>query len=98
MRTAASGVTATVAIAPCFASCSDSTQSASGGEAILEGIAEQLPADTDRAAFNDVYKRKYDWDMSGDTGPLWAIRPTRVFAFSAGGDFTGTSTRWTFDK
>jgi len=64
---------------------------------VLEGIAERLPPDVDRTNFNAAYKEKYDWDMSADTGPLWAVRPTRVFAFSAGGDFTGTSTRWLFD-
>lgn len=64
---------------------------------VLEGIAEQLPPDGDRTTFNAAYKEKYDWDTSGDTGPLWAIRPTRVFAFSAGGDFAGTTTRWIFD-
>jgi nitroimidazol reductase NimA-like FMN-containing flavoprotein (pyridoxamine 5'-phosphate oxidase superfamily) len=63
---------------------------------VLEGVAEQLPADVDRTQFNAAYKEKYDWDMAGDWA-LWAIRPTRVFAFSAGGDFAGTTTRWQFD-
>jgi len=64
---------------------------------VLEGIAEPVPHDADRAAFIAAYKAKYDWDMTDEPGPLWALRPTRVFAFSAGGDFAGTSTRWVFD-
>jgi hypothetical protein len=49
-------------------------------------------ADADRAA----WKSKYDWDMPDEPGPLWAVRLTGVFAFSAGGDFAGIATFWVY--
>ncbi len=52
--------------------------------------------------FIDQYKRKYDWDMTGDEGPIFRVRPRVAFAFIETaeedvGDFASTATRWTFD-
>jgi nitroimidazol reductase NimA-like FMN-containing flavoprotein (pyridoxamine 5'-phosphate oxidase superfamily) len=70
-----------------------------GDEAVIvEGIAQ---ACEDRALLATVareYEQKYQWKMDLDAGPIFEVRPSKVFAFIETGDqFTKTATRWRFD-
>ena len=64
---------------------------------IVEGIAAMLTGEADRARVTKIYQRKYDWKEELPPGPIFAVRPTVAFAFSAvTGEFTTTATRWRF--
>ena len=71
----------------------------SGDEAVIvEGTVEQMP----KAMFGDfqrAYKTKYDWDVDGSEGPVFVVRPRKVFGFIEHSEqFTSTATRWMFDE
>ncbi len=64
---------------------------------IVEGIAEQVPVTFIPAPVAEAYQTKYAWKLDPEMGPIYKIRPTVVFGFDEN-DFTGSSTRWTFDN
>lgn len=68
-----------------------------GEEAVIvEGVASPVPRD-ELAAFVEAYRVKYDWDMSADVNPVFAVEPRVVFAFSELPDTApGRPTRWEF--
>jgi hypothetical protein len=48
--------------------------------------------------FGNAYASKYHWDMADFAEPVYVLHPSVVFAFSsAGGEFQGSATRWTFE-
>lgn len=60
---------------------------------ILEGVASPL---TDAGRLKDFvhwYKQKYDWEMEGHPGGIWAVAPRKGFGFQES-EFEGASTRW----
>jgi PPOX class probable F420-dependent enzyme len=64
----------------------------------LEGAAGTLSDAAIRNRFATAYKEKYDWDMSGDNGPVYVVTPKTVFGFiEAASQFGSTATRWTFE-
>ena len=66
---------------------------------IVEGVAEIRLGAEFNSHFAQAYGPKYDWDMEGFDEPVYTVRATVVFGFtSAAGEFTGTATRWTFDR
>jgi PPOX class probable F420-dependent enzyme len=65
---------------------------------IVEGIAEVIRSQAERARITEIYQGKYDWKEELPPGPIFSVRPTVAFAFSAVGDeFTTTATRWRFE-
>ena len=69
---------------------------------IIEGVASINEDQQLMRRFIDEYKTKYNWEMTGDEGPMFIVRPERAFAFigtqdNPAGSFTNTATRWTFD-
>ena len=66
---------------------------------VVEGVAEAVTDPALLRQFADLYGAKYQWDMEGFAEPVYAVRPAAAFAFIAGtGEFTGSATRWLFDK
>ena len=66
---------------------------------VVEGTAKAKRGRRLWQRFASAYEMKYNWDMSGfDRDPLFEVRPTKAFAFSAHGDFEGTATRWRFPQ
>ena len=68
---------------------------------IVEGVAAINEDAALLRRFVDEYKTKYDWEMTGDEGPIFVVRPERAFGFigtqdNPAGRFTETATRWTF--
>ncbi len=68
---------------------------------IVEGVASTSDDKALLRRFIDEYKRKYDWDLSGDEGAIFVVRPERAFGFigtqdNPAGRFTDTATRWVF--
>lgn len=63
---------------------------------ILEGVAKKVSEEKLLKSFKEAYQTKYKWDMSAFNEPIYAVRPSIAFAFSAYGDFVGTATRWEF--
>ena len=75
--------------------CSDFGDEAIIVEGVVEGVADQPLYQR----FARAYEAKYQWDMEGFAEPLYAVRPVVAFAFiSRTGEFTGSATRWKFDK
>ncbi|MBI2767815.1 MAG: pyridoxamine 5'-phosphate oxidase family protein [Chloroflexi bacterium] len=82
----------------------------SGSQAVIvEGIAVVLPEAEALAVMKAPYKEKYDWEMTGGEGPIFAVEPRVAFGFieSYGGSadqdatesqFTQTATRWRFER
>jgi nitroimidazol reductase NimA-like FMN-containing flavoprotein (pyridoxamine 5'-phosphate oxidase superfamily) len=70
-----------------------------GEEAVIvEGLCRSSTDQSLRRRFSKIYSDKYSWDMEGFADPVYVLRPTTVFAFSAApGEFTATATRWTFE-
>ncbi len=64
---------------------------------IVEGIAEEVPVASIPASVAEAYQTKYAWKLDPEMGPIYKIRPTIVFGFDES-DFTGSSTRWTFNN
>jgi hypothetical protein len=51
-----------------------------------------------RRAFAEACAAKYSWNMDDFSEPIYAVRPSVAFAYSsAPGEFTGGSTKWTFE-
>ncbi|HKX32035.1 MAG TPA: pyridoxamine 5'-phosphate oxidase family protein [Blastocatellia bacterium] len=71
-----------------------------GDEAvIMEGVAEEVTDRSRYAAIIDAYNLKYQWNMDGSEGPIYAVRPRVVFGFDIKeGQFTSSATRWTFEE
>lgn len=66
---------------------------------IVEGVAEQVTDPGLRQLFANAYGAKYEWDMEEFAEPIYVVQPTVVFAFLSGtGEFTGSATRWVFDR
>ena len=64
---------------------------------IVEGVAEIMNDSELKRRFAEAYGPKYEYDMEGFNEPVYAVRPAVVFGFTtAGGEFTGTATRWAF--
>jgi PPOX class probable F420-dependent enzyme len=68
---------------------------------VVEGEASINEDQQLKRRFVDEYKTKYNWEMTGDEGPLFVVLPERAFAFigtqdNPAGSFTNTATRWTF--
>ena len=60
---------------------------------ILEGMASPV---NDRSVLKDFvrsYKQKYDWEMEGHPGGVWAVAPLKAFGFLES-EFESASTRW----
>ncbi len=79
------------------AACSITTESAADA-VIVEGDAVVIdPAEL--GAFVAAYKVKYDWDMSGNEGPIFAVAPRVAFAFAEFPEKApGRPTRWHFAR
>ncbi len=76
----------------CVISCETSE-----AQLVVEGVAEVMTGSDLNLRFADAYGPKYEWDMEGFNEPVYAVRASVVFGFSASaGEFTATATRWTF--
>lgn len=65
---------------------------------VLEGVASLVTDAAWKREFAKVYAAKYEFDMETFAEPVYTVRPTRAFSFSSSPEeFTGGSTRWTFD-
>ncbi len=68
-----------------------------GEEAVIvEAVVDEV---TDRAAlarFAAEYQKKYEWDVSSMSEPVFAARPRVVYG-QIEKTFTKSATRWTFD-
>jgi len=63
---------------------------------IVEGTARELREAALRKRFFRLYKRKYNFDMSGfQQEPIWSVRPVKVFAFDEKLTLN-RATRWMF--
>ena len=60
---------------------------------ILEGVASVVIDSGLLKDFVDAYKQKYDWEMEGHPGGIWAVTPRKAFGFQES-EFEGASTRW----
>jgi hypothetical protein len=66
------------------------------GEAvILEGVARIIRSRPILKRFAQAYLKKYKWDVSKMTEPVYAVRPRVVFG-QIEKTFTRSATRWTF--
>jgi nitroimidazol reductase NimA-like FMN-containing flavoprotein (pyridoxamine 5'-phosphate oxidase superfamily) len=63
---------------------------------ILEGTAREILAGPLRVRFVAAYKKKYDWDMTDNTGPIYQVRPRVIFGISE--NASANPTRWRFAK
>jgi len=64
---------------------------------ILEGTAQEVTQSSLLRRFAEAYKKKYDWDMEGNEGPVYAVRPRVAFGFLEKPDAVqGNPTRWSF--
>jgi nitroimidazol reductase NimA-like FMN-containing flavoprotein (pyridoxamine 5'-phosphate oxidase superfamily) len=64
---------------------------------IVEGVAAEETSGAVLERFVAVYKEKYDWDMDPDTGGIFAVSPSKAFAFIENADeFASSATRWRF--
>lgn len=65
---------------------------------IVEGVAEHVTDPSLIKQFVGLYNTKYNWNMDGSEGPIYAVRPRVAFAFTdTPGEFVGSATRWQFD-
>ncbi|MGI8587783.1 MAG: pyridoxamine 5'-phosphate oxidase family protein [Chloroflexia bacterium] len=67
-----------------------------GDAIIVEGESEPVTDPLVRRQFAEVYSAKYEWPMDDFAEPIYAVRPTVVFAFPTG-DFVSGATRWVFE-
>ena len=63
---------------------------------IVEGRLRKV-SDQEYERASRSYHRKYKWHIDTKDGPLFAVRPSVVFAFIES-DFTSTATRWKFRR
>jgi len=76
----------------CVISAEDASQAI-----IVEGVAEGF---NDRAALKKllkIYEDKYNFEMSADMGPYFAVFPTRAYGIIEYA-MQGSATRWTFAR
>jgi general stress protein 26 len=64
---------------------------------IVEGTAELSQDATLLKNFAKQYKKKYDWDMSDSSEPVYVLRPQVAFGLYEK-NFTGSATRWQFSN
>jgi general stress protein 26 len=67
---------------------------------IVEGLAERANDREGLERFATAYRAKYDYplDLDAPPGPIWIVRPLKVFGFvEAESQFSSAATRWTFD-
>ena len=62
---------------------------------IAEGVASKITNKTILKKFNAVYLKKYDYDLSTMTEPIYVVRPRVVFG-QIEKTYTESATRWTF--
>jgi general stress protein 26 len=62
---------------------------------IVEGVASVTNDAAFRKKFNEIYERKYKWDMSDFDEPVYVVRPRRAFGLYEK-NFQGSATRWEF--
>jgi general stress protein 26 len=62
---------------------------------IVEGNAAKTTSRTILKKFKTAYLKKYDWDVSSMTEPLYVLRPRVVFG-QIEETYTESATRWTF--
>lgn len=67
-----------------------------GAQIVVEGEAQKLSDKRLWKRFAQVYKKKYDFDMSSMSAePFYAVRPRTVFGLREK-DFPDSATRWKF--
>lgn len=65
---------------------------------IVEGVAEDVTDALVIEKFVKSYNEKYNWNIDGSEGPIYAVQPRVAFAFTdAPGEFVGSATRWQFN-
>jgi len=60
---------------------------------IVEGVASPVTDSGQLKDFVRAYKSKYNWEMEGHPGDIWAVAPRKAFGFQES-EFEGASTRW----
>jgi hypothetical protein len=80
-----------LAVNPNCVICSERSHEA----VILEGTASLLTDSTIRKRFATAYERKYKWDMSNFSEPVYVVRARVAFGLYEK-DFIGKATRWKF--
>lgn len=64
---------------------------------IVEGVVEEVTAQSLPPQFKDAYVEKYKWDVDPSEGGIYVVRPRVAFAFIENADdFAGSATRWRF--
>jgi nitroimidazol reductase NimA-like FMN-containing flavoprotein (pyridoxamine 5'-phosphate oxidase superfamily) len=64
---------------------------------MLEGVARKLTQPSLPAKFVAAYKKKYDWDLDGSEGPIYAVSPRAVISIIEDADsLKANPTRWLF--
>ena len=61
---------------------------------ILEGTAKEVGERSLRGRFVAAYKKKYDWDMSDTTEPIYEVQPRVIFGIAENAE--ANPTRWRF--
>ncbi|MBL8172360.1 MAG: pyridoxamine 5'-phosphate oxidase family protein [Acidobacteria bacterium] len=64
---------------------------------IVEGLAEEVNPRSLAVEIAEAYFAKYGWKLDPEMGPIFRVQPIVVFGFDES-DFTGGSTKWTFDR
>jgi pyridoxamine 5'-phosphate oxidase-like protein len=64
---------------------------------IVEGSAEPSTDSRLRKRFATLYQKKYKWDMSDFSEPMYVMRPRVAFGLYEK-DFMGKATRWQFES
>jgi nitroimidazol reductase NimA-like FMN-containing flavoprotein (pyridoxamine 5'-phosphate oxidase superfamily) len=62
---------------------------------VVEGTASLVSDRVLLKRFSGLYQKKYKWDMSSFTEPVYAVRPQKAFGLYEK-KFLGTVTRWDF--
>jgi pyridoxine/pyridoxamine 5'-phosphate oxidase len=62
---------------------------------IVEGTASAVNDPVIVKRFTTLYQKKYKWDMSDFSEPVYAVRPQKAFGLYEK-KFMGTATRWDF--
>jgi nitroimidazol reductase NimA-like FMN-containing flavoprotein (pyridoxamine 5'-phosphate oxidase superfamily) len=64
---------------------------------ILEGVARKLSESSPMRKFIAAYKKKYDWELDGSEGPVYAVSPRAMFSILEDADvLKANPTRWLF--
>jgi pyridoxine/pyridoxamine 5'-phosphate oxidase len=62
---------------------------------VVEGTASAVSDPAILKRFASLYQKKYKWDMSDSSEPVYAVRPQKAFGLYEK-KFMGTATRWDF--